>query len=150
MDSDGESLWKKIIGKPYSGKLNVRFDEGELEIEHMPLRQFSTLPEKLCNNFLLYAIYSEQVQKILLALAGGSTVGHLKVGDIRNLSISYPTNPEEQANIAGVLNKISNTIERYKKELSKLLRLKTALMQDLLTGKKRVTALLKDKDVSNV
>jgi hypothetical protein len=23
----------KIIGKPYSGKPNVRFDEGELEIE---------------------------------------------------------------------------------------------------------------------
>jgi hypothetical protein len=34
LDSDGESLWKKIIGKPYSGKLNVRFDEGELEIGH--------------------------------------------------------------------------------------------------------------------
>ncbi|MCR4320819.1 MAG: hypothetical protein NUV74_10860, partial [Candidatus Brocadiaceae bacterium] len=31
---DCESLWKKMIGKPYSGKLNVRFDEGELEIEH--------------------------------------------------------------------------------------------------------------------
>jgi len=28
-----ESPWKKMIGKPYSGKLNVRFDEGELEIE---------------------------------------------------------------------------------------------------------------------
>jgi hypothetical protein len=28
-----ESPWKKVIGKPYSGKLNVRFDEGELEIE---------------------------------------------------------------------------------------------------------------------
>ena len=28
-----ENLWKKMIGKPYSGKLNVRFDEGELEIE---------------------------------------------------------------------------------------------------------------------
>ena len=28
-----ESLWEKIIGKPYSGKPNVRFDEGELEIE---------------------------------------------------------------------------------------------------------------------
>jgi hypothetical protein len=24
-----------MIGKPYSGKLNVRFDEGELEIEPM-------------------------------------------------------------------------------------------------------------------
>ena len=32
MDTTCESLWKKIIGKPYSGKLNVRFDEGELEI----------------------------------------------------------------------------------------------------------------------
>jgi len=33
-DTNCESLWKKMIGKPYSGKLNVRFDEGELEIEH--------------------------------------------------------------------------------------------------------------------
>jgi hypothetical protein len=30
----GECLRRKIIGKPYSGKPNVRFDEGELEIEH--------------------------------------------------------------------------------------------------------------------
>ena len=28
-----ESLRKKMIGKPYLGKPNVRFDEGELEIE---------------------------------------------------------------------------------------------------------------------
>jgi len=28
-----ESHWKKMIGKPYSGKPTVRFDEGELEIE---------------------------------------------------------------------------------------------------------------------
>ena len=27
-----ECPWKKMIGKPDSGKLNVRFDEGELEI----------------------------------------------------------------------------------------------------------------------
>jgi hypothetical protein len=33
MDTDCESLWRKMIGKPDSGKLNVRFDEGELEIE---------------------------------------------------------------------------------------------------------------------
>ncbi len=37
-----------MIGKPYSGKLNVRFDEGELEIEPMLLRQLSTLPEGDC------------------------------------------------------------------------------------------------------
>jgi hypothetical protein len=31
--SESESLWKKMIGKPDSGKPTVRFDEGELEIE---------------------------------------------------------------------------------------------------------------------
>jgi hypothetical protein len=33
MDSICKCLWRKIIGKPYAGKLHVRFDEGELEIE---------------------------------------------------------------------------------------------------------------------
>jgi len=41
---DCECLWKKMTGKPYSRKLNVRFDEGELEIGLLLLRQFSTLP----------------------------------------------------------------------------------------------------------
>jgi hypothetical protein len=39
-----ESHWKKMIGKPCAGKLHARFDEGELEIGLLPLRQFSTLP----------------------------------------------------------------------------------------------------------
>jgi hypothetical protein len=33
LDPTGECLRKKIIGKPYSGKPTVRFDEGELEID---------------------------------------------------------------------------------------------------------------------
>ena len=45
MDTDCESHWKKMTGKPYSGKLNVRFDERELEIGRLLLRQFSTLPK---------------------------------------------------------------------------------------------------------
>jgi len=31
--SGSESLWRKMIGKPDSGKPTVRFDKGELEIE---------------------------------------------------------------------------------------------------------------------
>jgi hypothetical protein len=41
----------KIIGKPYSGKPNVRFDEGELEIE-----QSATTPA-------LYSTDSENLEK---------------------------------------------------------------------------------------
>ncbi len=42
-----ESPWKKMIGKPYSGKPNVRFDEGELEIE-----LFATTPALYSNEIL--------------------------------------------------------------------------------------------------
>jgi hypothetical protein len=42
--SESKCLWKNMIGKPYSGKSNVRFDEGELEIE-----QSATTPALYCN-----------------------------------------------------------------------------------------------------
>jgi hypothetical protein len=45
-----------MIGKSRlgGGKLNVRFDEGELEIECQPLRQLSTLPDlhPICTCFI--------------------------------------------------------------------------------------------------
>ena len=31
LEGEGECLRMKVLGKPYSGKLNVRFDEGEQE-----------------------------------------------------------------------------------------------------------------------
>ena len=37
-----------MIGKPYLGKLNVRFDEGELEIEHGEARE--ALPDERDRN----------------------------------------------------------------------------------------------------
>lgn len=38
-----------MIGNPCAGKLHARFDEGELEIGNLPLRQLSTLPKtKYC------------------------------------------------------------------------------------------------------
>jgi len=100
-------------------------------------------PIVLDNHYLVYAIYSERVQKKLFEIAGGSTVGHIKVDDIRNLQIQYPQNIEEQSNISNVLNGIENNLEQQRKVLAKLHSLKTALMQDLLTGKIRVTPLLK-------
>ena len=54
MDSDCESFWKKMIGKPYAGKSHVRFDEGELEIEPSLLRQLSTLPDCVIRVVILY------------------------------------------------------------------------------------------------
>ena len=62
-----ESLWKKMIGKPYSGKPNVRFDEGELEIElsattpalySTVIHQFVIFASDRFRPFLLILIFS--------------------------------------------------------------------------------------------
>ncbi len=101
-------------------------------------------PAKLRADYLVFAIYSEPVQRKLLELSGGSTVGHIRVGDIRRLPIPHPKTIDEQKAIAEILTSAANSIRKLEAWSQKLRSLKTALMQDLLTGKKRVTALLND------
>jgi type I restriction enzyme S subunit len=103
---------------------------------------YKTDPKALESRYMLFAIYSESVQKRLLELAGGSTVGHVRVGEIKSLPIPHPIRLDEQKRIADVLTGIATYIDQQQEELQKLRLLKNALMQDLLTGKHRVTVLL--------
>lgn len=104
-------------------------------------------PAKLRSDYLVFAIYSNAVQSKLLELAGGSTVGHIKVGDIRKLQIPYPGTMNEQRTIAETLTGSSVSIKQLESKRKKLLSIKTALMQDLLTGRKRIIALLDNRKV---
>lgn len=106
------------------------------------MMMYQTNAAKLRPDYLVYAIYSEAVQKRLVELAGGSTVGHIRVGDIRRLPIPHPISTGEQTKIAGVLAASSAALKDLARCLHKLASLKTSLMQDLLTGEKRVTCLL--------
>lgn len=73
--------------------------------------------------------------------ATGSTRFGLPIGAIENLTIQLaPEN--EQTRIAQVLLRVDRVMEQTEENLAKLRPLKTALMQDLLTGKVRVTSLL--------
>jgi type I restriction enzyme S subunit len=66
--------------------------------------------------------------------------------DIADLPVVLPR-LEEQQFITDKIGSVSKNVRSLNKILSKVTKLKIALMQDLLTGKKRVTALLK-KEVS--
>ena len=99
-------------------------------------------PQKINSQYLVQAIYSDALKAVLLALAGGSTVGHIRADDIRTLPIPHPKSVKEQLAIANTLEGIENAISCTALELRKLRRQKTSLMQDLLTGKVRVTPLL--------
>jgi type I restriction enzyme S subunit len=57
---------------------------------------------------------------------------------------------KEQVKIISILDNINDLFEKQKKSLNKLRSLKTGLMQDLLTGKVRVTELIKERETDNL
>jgi len=99
-------------------------------------------------NYLLENLYSQDIQMCFDRMVGGTTNPHLNVADVRCLPIKQP-NLQEQINIVVTLTKIRlslATTQRYKDQLQAV---KTGLMQDLLTGKIRVTELLKEREAAN-
>lgn len=88
--------------------------------------------------YFLFALQSEAIQNRLDLISGGSTVGHVRVGDIRDLWIFYPSSRSEQIKIGSSLKSISEKIENEKKQKTKLLMQKSGLMYDLLTGEVEV------------
>ncbi len=96
---------------------------------------------RLHNEFMVVALQSRSVQKVLIDWAGGSTVGHVRVGDIRRLPVPVPPLPEQYA-IADVWRRLRERLRRESRSLDKWQVLKHGLMEDLLSGQVRVTSLL--------
>jgi type I restriction enzyme S subunit len=101
-------------------------------------------PSVLSSEFMLIALLSAPVQKSLLDLAGGSTVGHVKVGDIRTLRIPVPS-LDEQERIVRAYGSSEARLMSEQALSTKLQKQKSGLMDDLLTGRVRVTPLLKQE-----
>ncbi len=86
--------------------------------------------------FLYY--YLDKIYKKLRALStGDGGRGGLNLTIIRNISIPFPSLPEQQA-IAHVLSDIDALIENLKQLIVKKKAVKQGAMQELLTGKKRL------------
>lgn len=71
--------------------------------------------------------------------AGGNREG-LNYQQVRNIIVPYP-GANERAHFAGLVKMIGGTIQRAIDAHGKLLRLKTGLMQDLLSGRVSVVKL---------
>ena len=85
--------------------------------------------------------------QILQFNAGGNREG-LNYQQVRSFVIPWPGRVERQQSYE-LIRQSSEGVKVYDRGLCKLRSLKTALMQDLLTGKVRVTPLLDDMEVTN-
>ena len=88
--------------------------------------------------FSVYAFQPPSVRRAMVRLGQGGIRANIGQGDLATVRVLLPPLPE-QAKIAAVLANEDRTIEALKGKLGALRQEKAALMQQLLTGKRRVT-----------
>ena len=88
------------------------------------------------NNLCIYQLLKNN-EKYIMSLRVGSGLPNIQIKDLGNLKFMIPTYQEQTA-IAEVLTASDREIELAKEKLERLRRQKRGLMQQLLTGKKRV------------
>ena len=99
--------------------------------------------DKLCDikinkEFLMRVLQSSTIQNIIDSEKTSNAQPKLALTRIREFIIPIPSK-EEQEKISFILSSVDNQIEEYKNEKQKLEEVKKGLMQQLLTGKIRVT-----------
>ncbi|HEA3202480.1 TPA: restriction endonuclease subunit S, partial [Aeromonas veronii] len=87
-------------------------------------------------NFIYYTLLYNTLE--LVRKASGSTFLELSKKDFENIELPCPLLEEEQQKIAAVLSTADLEISALQQKLDALKQEKKALMQQLLTGKRRV------------
>lgn len=96
-------------------------------------------------SFLLWAIRHQRTQNAIVSEIKGTTFAEITLTALRMVLVAGPKEKSEQVLIGNQLNAAANRIDQELLMLQKLKIKKSGLMDDLLTGKKRVTDLLKQQ-----
>ena len=94
-------------------------------------------PEIANNRFVFYSLMSGYCQKQIEDFSNGGTVAHMRVPDCGEIIINAPPLAEQQK-IAKILSTWDNAISTTERLIDNSTQQKKALMQQLLTGKKRL------------
>ena len=94
---------------------------------------------RLLPTFLYRVLTSSVFRKFIDTLSAGSTIKHLYQKDLKKFEFSIPKDTKEQEAIATVLTSMDTEIASLEKEKDKMLQIKAGAMDDLLTGRIRLT-----------
>jgi type I restriction enzyme S subunit len=83
------------------------------------------------------ALNSKEFNKKVLASQTGSGMGFVPKNILKNMDISFPS-LSEQTRIATILSDMDGAVESLEKQLEKYRAVKVGLMQELLSGRKRL------------
>jgi type I restriction enzyme, S subunit len=94
--------------------------------------------EKYLPSYVNYFLNSDFGRKIMTRIKQVVAVSGIKSSDLKNIKIPIPKDKEEQREIVSRLSNLDLLIQQEKQYKEKLENLKKGLMQQLLTGEKRV------------
>ena len=94
--------------------------------------------------FCFYCLQSESAQGQIALHTIGQAVKGINIGDVKRLLLGMPS-LHEQERLANRFEGLEKTTHATSRALAKLKSTKAGLMQDLLTGNRRVTALLEQR-----
>ncbi|MBG1259629.1 restriction endonuclease subunit S [Nostoc commune] len=119
------------------GRVLLIPDNAEIGIINPRLLRIRLNQKKVLPLFAKYFLESEAILKLMNNLAQGGTMGVLNANLVK--TVPFPIlRIEEQQKIASILSAADTEISNLEKQLAAYKKQKRGLMQQLLTGKKRV------------
>lgn len=118
-----------IVGAP----IVVPSLNGETITMSMDLSKVVEDDGKIDRQFLYFVLMTDRVRRFMKDHASGSTVLHLQTRAVPTLEIDIPNKKPEQTKIAEILSTLDQAIDQTEALIAKKQRIKTGLMQDLLT-----------------
>lgn len=94
--------------------------------------------ERFVPEFVYFQLQSGEAAKQIGLLTNTSSQGNIGMGDIERISLRFPEKSEQVA-IVEILNDVNSDISLLQKRLEQCRRVKQGMMQELLTGRTRLT-----------
>lgn len=94
---------------------------------------------RLVPTFLFRVLQSSVFREFIDTLSAGSTIKHLYQKDLKKFEFEIPVDMKEQEAIAAVLTAMDEEIRDLKTEQEKMIQIREGAMDDLLTGRVRLT-----------
>jgi type I restriction enzyme S subunit len=98
------------------------------------------------NDYLYSILSSPFIGNQIETMSFGSALPQLTVRDINGFYLCFPKDKQEQTAIANALSDVDNLIASLETLIAKKSAIKTAAMQQLLTGKKRLPAFVNESE----
>ena len=144
---DGDVLFNRTNSWEHVGRTGIWRGQIESATFASYLVRLNPHPDKLLPEMLNFWLNWERIQ-IAMRRQATPAVQQVNINptNLRSIPAAFPRNLDEQTAITVRLSAVREVFNAYREHLHKLKSIKAGLMKDLLTGDRRVTALLEQRE----